>query len=296
MENPGYKGWKKELSRAESEFLRDYIRDLEAKSFIRKQPKPRITHGLLFAPKKDGTLRPCIDYRPLNAITKKNVYPLPLIQELQNRLGGKKWFTALDVRDAYYRVRMAEGEEWKTAFLTNWGVYEYLVMPFGLTNAPATFQALIEDTLQEYLDDFALAYLDDILIYSDTYEEHVEHVKKVMRKLQEKELPLKLGKCEFHKHEIAFLGYLISDKGLAPDPAKVKAVEEWPEPRNVKDVQSFLGLANYYRKFVENFSKVAGPLTNLTKKDTILRLWIKMQGSLQGAKTPTYVCANPWHI
>ena len=268
MENPGYKGWKKELSRAESEFFRDYIRDLEAKSFIRKQPKPRITHGVLFAPKKDKTLRPCIDFRPTNAITKKNVYPLPLIQELQNRLGGKKWFTALDVRDAYYRVRMAEGEEWKTAFLTNWGVYEYLVMPFGLTNAPATFQALIEDTLQEYLDDFALAYLDDILIYSDTYEEHVEHVKKVMRKLQEKELPLKLSKCEFHKHEIAFLGYLISDKGLAPDPAKVKAVEEWPEPRNVKDVQSFLGLANYYRKFVENFSKIAGPLTNLTKKDT----------------------------
>ena len=284
MENPGYKGWKKELSRAESEFFRDYIRDLEAKSFIRKQPKPRITHGVLFAPKKDKTLRPCIDFRPTNAITKKNVYPLPLIQELQNRLGGKKWFTALDVRDAYYRVRMAEGEEWKTAFLTNWGVYEYLVMPFGLTNAPATFQALIEDTLQEYLDDFALAYLDDILIYSDTYEEHVEHVKKVMRKLQEKELPLKLSKCEFHKHEIAFLGYLISDKGLAPDPAKVKAVEEWPEPRNVKDVQSFLGLANYYRKFVENFSKIAGPLTNLTKKETYFDFGTKCKDAFNELK------------
>ena len=121
---------------------------------------------------------------------------------------------------------MAKGEEWKTAFRTSWGVYEYLVMPFGLTNAPATFQALINDTLKDYLGDFVLAYLDDILIYSETYEEHVEHVQKVLQKLQERDLPLKLSKCEFHKQKIAFLGYQISTEGLGLDPAKVKVVED----------------------------------------------------------------------
>src|SRR6201999_126866 len=144
-------------------------------------------------------------------------------------------------------------------------------MPFELTNAPATFQRLINDTLYEYLDDFVLAYLDDILIFSKTLEGHIQHVRKVMTRLKEKDLPLKLSKCEFHKHEIAFLGYRISERGLAPDPKKIQAVEEWPEPTNVKDVQAFLGLANYYRRFIQQFSKVAAPLTALTKKDAVFK-------------------------
>ena len=146
-------------------------------------------------PKKDGGLRFCVDYRQLNNITIKNRYALPLISELQDRFQGAKWFTKLDVRDAYYLVRMKEGEEWKTAFRTRYGHYEYLVMPFGLTNAPATFQSLINATLQEYLDVFVVAYLDDVLIYSaGTLKEHIQDVKKVMKKLQQKDLQLKIEK------------------------------------------------------------------------------------------------------
>ena len=167
------------LSEKEENFLKGYIETHLEKKFIRPSSSP-IAHGVLFAPKKDGTLRPCIDYRKLNDVTRKNRYPLPRIDELQDRLLGAKWFTAIDIRDAYYRVRMKEGEEWKTAFRTRWGLYEYQVMPFGLTNAPASFQELINDTLREYLDDFALAYLDDVLIFSTDYTQHVQHVRKVL--------------------------------------------------------------------------------------------------------------------
>jgi len=254
------------LSKKEEDFLKEYIEKHLEKGFIRPSKSP-IAHGVLFAPKKDGTLRPCIDYRKLNAITRKNRYPLPRIDELQDRLLNAKWFTAIDIRDAYYRIRMKEGEEWKTAFRTRWGLYEYLVMPFGLTNAPASFQELINDTLREYLDDFVSAYLDDILIFSKTYDEHVQHVRKVLQKLREKALPLKLKKCEFHKHRIPFLGYMVSTEGIGPDPKKIESVNEWPEPTTVKEIQALLGFFNYYRKFVRNFSSVAAPLSQLTKKD-----------------------------
>ncbi len=169
---PNHYGGLIPLSKKEEDFLKEYIEKHLAKGFIRPS-KSSIAHGVLFAPKKDGSLRPCIDYRKLNAITKKNRYPLPRIDELQDRLLGAKWFTALDIRDAYYRIRMKKGEEWKTAFRTRWGLYEYQVMPFGLTNAPASFQELINNILREYLDIFVLAYLDDVLIFSKTYEEHV---------------------------------------------------------------------------------------------------------------------------
>ena len=262
----GYKGWLKQLSKKEEDFLKGYIDKHLKKGFIRPS-KSSISHGVLFAPKKDGDLRVCIDYRPLNAVTKKNRYPLPRIDELQDRLLGAKHFTSLDVRDAYYRVRMKEGHEEYTAFKTRFGLYEYTVMPFGLTNAPGTFQELINDTIRDYLDDFATAYLDDILIFSKTYEEHVQHVKKVLKALQEKDLPVKLSKCEFHKQRIHYLGYIISTDGIEVDPDKIKPIEDWPEPTNVTEVQAFVGLLNYYRKFIEGFSRVAGPLTELTKKD-----------------------------
>jgi Reverse transcriptase (RNA-dependent DNA polymerase)/Retroviral aspartyl protease len=223
------------LSKKEEDFLKNYIKTHLEKGYIRPS-KSDIAHGVLFVPKKDGTLRPVIDFRKLNAITKKNRYPLPRIDELQDRLLGAKFFTKIDVRDAFYRVRMKEGEEFKTAFKTRFGLYEYQVMPFGLTNAPATFQKLINDTLKEYLDEFALAYLDDVLIFSKTYEEHVEHVRKVLTKLKEKDLPAKLSKCEFHKRTVTFLGYVVTQDGLSPDPEKVRAIEEWPEPEDVNGI------------------------------------------------------------
>ena len=254
------------LSKKEKDFLKDYIEKHLAKEFIQPS-KSSIAHGILFAPKKDGSLRPYIDYRKLNAIIKKNRYPLPRIDKLQDRLISAKWFTAIDIRDAYYQIRMKEGEEWKTAFRTRWGHYEYQVMPFSLTNAPASFQELINDTLREYLNTFVLAYLDDILIFSTDYKQHIQHIQIVLQKLREKDLPVKLTKYEFHKHSIGFLGYIVSDQGLKPDPKKVNSVKEQPTPRNVKDVQAFLGIINYYRKFIERFSQIAQPLTALTRKD-----------------------------
>ena len=270
-------------SAKEDAFSKEYIEKHLAKGFIRAS-QSSIAHGMLFVPKKDGSLRPCIDYRKLNELTKKNRYPLPRIDILQDRLLGAVWFTAIDIRDAYYRVRMKAGEEWKTAFRTRYGLYEYLVMPFGLTNAPATFQELINNTLREYLDNFVVAYLDDVLIFSRTYEEHVQHVKKVLKKLQEAELPIKLSKCEFHKHQVKFLGYVVSSEGLGPDPDKIKSVQDWPEPSNVKDVQGFVGLANFYRRFIEGFSKVAAPLTALTKKGQIFDFGKKCQEAFNEIK------------
>ena len=192
---------------------------------------------------------------------------MPLISELQDRLQGAKWFSKFDIPGAYNRIRIKEGEEWKTAMRTRFGLYEYLVMPFGLTNAPATFQAYINNVLREHLDVFVVVYLDDILVYSKTKEEHVKHVRMVLEALRQADLRVKPEKSQFHRQEIEFLGYIITDHGIRMDQAKVQAVLDWPTPKSVKDVQSFLGLANFYRKFIREYSRIAAPLTDLTKKD-----------------------------
>jgi hypothetical protein len=163
---------------------------------------------------------------------------------------------------------MKAGEEWKTAFRTRYGLYEYLVMPFGLTNAPATCQDMINDTLREYLDDFVVAYLDDILVYTrGTLKEHVQHVHKTFAKLFQRNLKVKPEKCKFHRTNLEFLGFIVGRDGIQLDPDKIKSIWQWPQPKTVRDVQAFLGLANYNRKFIENYSKIATPLTELTKKD-----------------------------
>ncbi len=255
------------LSADQQEELRTYIAKNLKRGFIRES-ESSMASPILFVPKKNGKLRLCVDYRQLNNATRKNRYPLPLIQELMDRLQGVKWITKFDIREGYYRIRIAKGFEWLTAFKTRYGLYEYTVMPFGLTNAPATFQAVINRALHEYLDIFVIAYLDDVLVYSSgTLEEHVEHVKKVLRKLKEYRLYLQPEKCEFHVKETEFLGFIISDKGVSMDPKKVSTVQDWPLPKTVKDVQSFLGFANFYRKFIRNYSKTTTPLTEVTKKE-----------------------------
>src|SRR2546421_2472863 len=273
-------------SMSEKELLavREYLQKHLEKGHIRPSTSPA-GYPVLFVPKKDGGLRFCVDYRQLKNITIKNRYALPLISELQDRFQGAKWFTKLDVRDAYYLVRMKEGEEWKTAFRTRYGHYEYLVMPFGLTNAPATFQSLINAMLQEYLDVFMVAYLDDVLIYSaGTLEEHIQDVKKVMKKLQQKDLQLKIEKCEFHQKEVSFLGSIVSTNGIQMDPEKVKAVKDWPRPTNVKEVQAYLGFANFYRRFIKGYSLTAGPLFELTKKDTVFNWTAEAEEAFQQLK------------
>lgn len=253
------------MSEKESRTLREYIDEQLQKGTIRPSKSPA-GHGVLFVPKKTGELRLCVDYRPLNTVTIKDRHPLPLIGEIQDRIRGAKWFTKLDIRDAYHQIRIAEGEEWKTAFRTKYGHYEYTVMPFGLTNAPASFQRYINEVLGELLDTFVIAYLDDILIFSENKTQHEDHVKRVLRKLQQAQLRAKLSKCEFHVQETDFLGHWISTEGIQTDKNKVQAIRDWPTPTNVKELQQFTGLINYYRRFIDGYAKTMTPLFELLKK------------------------------
>src|ERR1700726_702205 len=254
------------LSPDELKVLRKYIDDNLRKGFIRASQSPSAA-PILFVKKVDGELRLCIDYRGLNKITVKNRYPLPLINELFDRLRNARYFSKCDMRDGYHRLRMASGEEWKTAFRTRYGLYEYTVMPFGLCNAPGTFQYYVNDIFHDYMDDFMAGYLDDLLIFSATLKEHKVHVRKVLQRLKEHQLYLKPSKCEFHKTRISFLGYIISAEGIAMDPEKVSAVTSWPAPRSTLDIQTFLGLANFYRQFIKDFSKTIAPITKLLQKN-----------------------------
>ena len=253
------------MSRGELLVLRKELTSLLEKGFIRVSSSPAAA-PVLFAKKPGGGLRLCIDYRALNEITKKDRYPLPLIRETLNNLSKAKWFTKLDVIAAFHKIRVAEGDEWKTAFRTRFGLFEWLVTPFGMANSPSTFQRYINWTLREYLDDFCSAYLDDVLIYTDgSKSQHQEHVRKVLSKLQMAGLHVDIKKCEFEVKSTKYLGFIVeAEKGISMDPAKVAAIREWEVPSTVKGVRSFLGFANFYRKFIRNFAQVAAPLTRLT--------------------------------
>jgi transposase InsO family protein len=219
---------------------------------------------LVIVKKKDGTPRVCVDYRALNEITVKNKYPLPLMEELFDRVQGAKYFSSIDLRDGFYQILLREEDRQKTAFRTRFGSYEYTVLPMGLCNAPSTFMQLMNDTFRDLLDKSVLSFLDDILIFSKTREEHLRHIREVLERLREKKLYGKLSKCEFMRSEVGFLGHRIGADGLCVSPDKVDAVKSWPTPRNVHDVRSFLGLAGFYRRFVKDFSKIALPMTELT--------------------------------
>ncbi len=255
------------LSRPEREAMERYIHDSQVAGIIRPSSSPAGA-GFFFVGKKDGSLRPCIDYRGLNDITVKNRYPLPLMSSAFELLQGAAIFTKLDLRNAYHLVRIREGDEWKTAFNTPTGHFEYLVMPFGLSNSPAVFQALVNDVLRDMVDRFVFVYLDDILIFSQNERDHVQHVRRVLQRLLENRLFAKVEKCEFHARSIPFLGFILSPEGIRMDPAKVEAVADWPIPENRRAVQRFLGFANFYRRFIRNFSQVALPLTDLTSTRT----------------------------
>ena len=251
------------LSRPEQESMENYIGESLAAGIIHPALSP-VGAGLFFVSKKDHSLRPCIDYRGLNNITLKNKYSLPLISSAFVPLHGAVVFSKLDLRNAYHLVRIREGDEWKTAFNTPLGHFEYLVMPFGLTNTPTVFQSLVNDVLRNMLNCSVFVYLDDILIFSKSVEEHRIHVRQVLQRLLENRLYVKAEKCEFHVPSISFLGYIISQGQIEMDPAKVSAVAEWPSPPTWKRLQPFLGFANFYRQFIRGYSQVAAPLTVLT--------------------------------
>ena len=260
------------LSTKELEVLRTYLDDALAKGWIQHSTSPAGA-PILFVPKKDGGLRLCVDYRGLNKVTVKNHHPLPLISETLDRLNGAKVFTKLDLKDAYHRIRIRKGDEWKTAFRTRYGHFEYIVMPFGLTNAPATFQAYINKALAGLLDEFCVVYLDDILIFSNSEEEHIDHVRQVLQRLRQFKLYANPKKCQFLIREVEFLGFIVSTEGVAMDKSRIDTIQNWPRPKTYHEVQVFLGFVNFFRRFIRYYSRLAAPLTGL------------LQGSVQGRKS-----------
>ena len=223
------------MSREELKTLREWLIENLEKGFIRPSSLS-IASPVLFVKKPGGGLRLCIDFRAINNVSGKDRYPLPLIKETLNNLKDMKYFSKIDIISAFNNVRMKEGQEYLTAMRTRFGLFESLVMPFGLTGAPATFQRFINDALREYLDQFCTAYLDDILIYSKTREEHVEHLRKVILQLRKVGLFAKISKCEFFVPETKFLGLIVGRDGFRMDPEKIKTIIEWKTPRNLTDV------------------------------------------------------------
>ncbi|KAL0162424.1 hypothetical protein M9458_041820 [Cirrhinus mrigala] len=260
------------LSQPETEAMERYISEELAKGFIRPSTSPA-SAGFFFVKKKDGSLRPCIDYRSLNEVTIKYRYPLPLVPAALEQLRTAKYFTKLDLRSAYNLIRIKAGDEWKTAFSTTNGHYEYLVMPFGLSNSPSVFQAFVNEIFRDMLHRHLIVYIDDILIYSENLETHIQQVRAVLQRLIKHQLYAKLPKCEFHQTKIAFLGYIISQDGVAMDEKKVSSVVSWPRPRTVKELQRFLGFANFYRRFIRGFSQIAAPLTSMIQGGTRTLKW-----------------------
>ena len=255
-----------QLSEPERKTLEEYVNTELAKGSIQYSQSPAGA-PCFFVKKKDGSLRLCVDFRGLNKLTIKNRYPLPLIPELIRMVASGKIYTALDLRGAYNLVRVKKGDEWKTAFRTPFGHFEYLVMPFGLTNAPAIFQSMMDKIFRDLIGVSVVVYLDDILIYSQNEEDHEKHVREVLLRLQEHKLYCKLSKCNFFTTSIPYLGHVITPNGVSMDPSKVACVQDWPVPSSVVEIQSFLGLANYYRAFIPNFAEKAVHMTKLTRKD-----------------------------
>ncbi|MBW0581243.1 hypothetical protein O181_120958, partial [Austropuccinia psidii MF-1] len=227
---------------------------------------------VLFVKKKDGGLHLCVYYRKLNAVTRKNKYPVPPMNQLLTVFNGSSIFSKIDLRGAYNLLRIKEGYEHLTCFRTKYGSYDYLVIPIGLTNAPASFQNLVNDIFQDLLNFYFVVYLDDIMVFSKSEEEHVTHVSTVLSRHRANNLFAKASKCLFHVSSVEYLGYVVSSEGLKMNQAKVRQILNWPPPRNLKAIQSFLGFANFYRCFIKNYSKKISSLTGFLKKDSCFPL------------------------
>ncbi|KAI2654647.1 Transposon Tf2-11 polyprotein [Labeo rohita] len=251
------------LSIPERQAMEEYISEALAQGFIQPSTSPAAS-SFFFVGKKDGGLRPYIDYRQLNSQVIQQPYPLPLVPAALEELRGAQVFMKLDLRSAYNLVRIRAGDEWKTAFVTPSGHYEYRVMPYGLSISPSVFQTFMNEVFREFLHRFVIVYID-ILIYSRNMAEHRHHVQQVLHKLREHCLYLKQEKCEFHRPSVHFLGYIISAEGVQMDQGKVSVIQEWPQPLTVKELQRFLGFANFYRRFIKDCSSITAPLTSLLR-------------------------------
>ena len=256
------------LSKDELDLLKEYLDEMLRTKKIRPS-KGAAGAPIFFAKHPSGKLRIVVDYRGLNAVTVKDKYPLPLMTQLMESVSSAKYYTKLDLKNGFNLIRIAEGDEWKTAFRTRYGSYEYMVMPFGMTNAPSVFQRFMNGILSEYLDKGVIVYIDDILIYTETEEEHTRLVSWVLRRLAEFKLCVNIEKCIFHASEVEFVGFTIGSQGVRMSKDKVADIQDWERPLSVKEVQKFIGFANFYRRFIKGFSKICKPLTDLTKKGVL---------------------------
>ncbi|KAL8256011.1 hypothetical protein R6Q59_031078 [Mikania micrantha] len=271
------------LAPSELQELASQLQELTDKGFICPSHSPWGA-PVLFFKKKDRSFRMCIDYRELNKLTIKNRYPLPRIDDLFDQLQGSAWFSKIDLRSGYHQLRVRDDDIPKTAFRTRYGHYEFLVMPFGLTNAPVVSMDLMNRVCRPYLDKFVIVFIDDILIYSKSKEEHEQHLKLVLEILREERLYAKFSKCEWWLKEVQFLGHIVNEKGLHMDPAKIDAVKNWSTPKTPTDIRSFLGLSGYYRRFISNLYRIAVPLTSLTQKDKPYEWGPKQEEAFQTLK------------
>lgn len=247
--------------------------------------------SVILVPKKDGSWRMCVDCRAINNITIKYRHPIPRLDDMLDELHGTSIFSKIDLKSGYHQIRMKEGDEWKTSFKTKYGLYEWLVMPFGLTNAPSTFMRLMNHVLREFLGKFVVVYFDDIVVYSRSLDEHIGHLKQVLECLRKEALYANLEKCHFCSDHTMFLGYVVSKDGIRVDQEKIKAIMEWPTPTTPTMVHIFLGLAGFYRRFVRDFSTIAAPLHELTKKASSIEWNDKHEIAFNALKNA--LCAAP---
>nr|KYP34098.1 Retrovirus-related Pol polyprotein from transposon 17.6 [Cajanus cajan] len=264
----------------ETKEIENQVHELLNKGWVQKSLSPCAVPVLL-VPKKDGKWRMCCDCRAINNITIKYRHPIPRLDDMLDELHGASIFSKIDLKSGYHQIRIKKGDEWKTAFKTKFGLYEWLVMPFGLTNAPSTFMRLMNHVLRECIGKFVVVYFDDILIYSRSQDDHLGHLREVMMILRENQLFANLEKCTFCVDHVVFLGFIVSKNGVQVDPEKIKAIQEWPKPKNVSEVRSFHGLASFYRRFVPNFSSIASPLNELVKKDILFEWTSKHDQAFQ---------------
>jgi hypothetical protein len=282
--------------------IRPYRHPFAQKNEIEKMVQELLTAGVIcpstspysslvvMVLKKEGSWRMCPDFHALNKLTIKDKFPIPVIDDLLDELSGAQFFTKLDLCSVYHQIRMKEVDIPKTTFCTHEGHYEFLVMPFGLCNAPSTFQSLMNHVFRPFLRHFVLVFFDDILIYSKTWTDHLNHVDQVLRLLSQHQLFLKQSKCSFGASEVEYLGHLVGKDGVRVDPRKIEAMQDWPHPKTLKSLRGFLGLTGYYRKFIKNYGKIAAPLTTLLKKNSFTWTPVAAQ-AFQTLKTT--MCTTP---